>query len=398
MNVKRKQIKKQMVQKPNPNHKKDTKKTIKKKEQGVEITQIVEFPNIDENKKIYFGYNERILFYTFLLLIFTLVIFLLVNHVFNINNDSVLNYQENGNLDYKVYLKPNDFYEKDYLEKDMVYIASLIKNIDVNMYYTFAINEKSNIDLTYEVIGKLSIYNESGNSKLFEKEYTLLNQKELNIEDQKEAKLSEKLSIDYDYYNTLANSFKSTYGVDATSDLIIYVKVKKGINDINLSQDSEMLLTIPLTEKTINITMDNQGINTSKSLFIETGVSFLDVICIILLVITSIITLVIIAQLTRLLLMLKTNKSKYDKYIERILKEYDRLIVETPTVPNFEDKKIIKINKFEELLDVRDNVKKPIIYHNLVKHHKSYFYVEQYSICYLLTLKASDIEVQNEKN
>jgi len=358
----------------------------------------VEFPNIDENKKIYFGYNERILFYTFLLLIFTLVIFLLVNHVFNINNDSVLNYQENGNLDYKVYLKPNDFYEKDYLEKDMVYIASLIKNIDVNMYYTFAINEKSNIDLTYEVIGKLSIYNESGNSKLFEKEYTLLNQKELNIEDQKEAKLSEKLSIDYDYYNTLANSFKSTYGVDATSDLIIYVKVKKGINDINLSQDSEMLLTIPLTEKTINITMDNQGINTSKSLFIETGVSFLDVICIILLVITSIITLVIIAQLTRLLLMLKTNKSKYDKYIERILKEYDRLIVETPTVPNFEDKKIIKINKFEELLDVRDNVKKPIIYHNLVKHHKSYFYVEQYSICYLLTLKASDIEVQNEKN
>jgi len=81
----------------------------------------------------------------------------------------------------------------------------------------------------------------------------------------------------------------------------------------------------------------------------------------------------------------------------KLLNEYDRLIVETITPPNLNKKNIIKINKFEELLDVRDNLKRPIIYHNLVKHHKAYFYVDSHPDFYLFVLKANDVEANNEK-
>jgi hypothetical protein len=49
---------------------------------------------------------------------------------------SVVACSENSNVDYKVYLKENKFYEKDYLEKDNQYIASLINKIETKFRQT----------------------------------------------------------------------------------------------------------------------------------------------------------------------------------------------------------------------------------------------------------------------
>ena len=37
-------------------------------------------------------------------------------------------------IDYKVYLLKNDFYEKEYLDKDMLYVASLIDKVKINLH------------------------------------------------------------------------------------------------------------------------------------------------------------------------------------------------------------------------------------------------------------------------
>ena len=97
-------------------------------------------------------------------------------------------------------------------------------------------------------------------------------------------------------------------------------------------------------------------------------------------------------HLINLLLLTKNKKTNYDKYINKILNEYDRLIVETTTAPNIQDKNIIKINKFEELLDVRDNLKLPIKYFVISKHQKCQFYIDHEEEIYILTIKEVDIE------
>ena len=56
----------------------------------------------------------------------------------------------------------------------------------------------------------------------------------------------------------------------------------------------------------------------------------------------------------------------------------------------FEDN-IIKINKFTELLDVRDNLHQPIMYYNVVAHQKCHLYILKDSNLYLLTLKDVDM-------
>ena len=88
----------------------------------------------------------------------------------------------------------------------------------------------------------------------------------------------------------------------------------------------------------------------------------------------------------------KTKKTNYDKYITKILNEYDRLIVETTTGPNIQNKSIVKINRFNELLDVRDNLKLPIKYYVISEHQKCQFYIDHEEELYILTIKEVDIE------
>ena len=93
----------------------------------------------------------------------------------------------------------------------------------------------------------------------------------------------------------------------------------------------------------------------------------------------------------KLILLSRTKKNNYDKRLEKILTEYDRIIVETTTFEKVNPDKIIKIKKFEELVDVRDNLKIPIMFYNVVAHQKSLFYIVYNEKMYLYTLKAVDI-------
>ena len=55
-----------------------------------------------------------------------------------------INYYKN--LDYKVYLLDNDFYDQDYLKKDMVYVANLIKNVGYGFVLSIRYCPSSKLD------------------------------------------------------------------------------------------------------------------------------------------------------------------------------------------------------------------------------------------------------------
>lgn len=351
-------------------------------------------------KKYYIGYTARLVIFAIaFVVVLNLSIFLFMKSL-NVEEEKVINYQERGSLDYKVYLKPNEFYETDYLNKNMYYIASLIKNINVDVNYQFSIDEPANLNIGYEVIGKLTISGDSGKNKLFEKDYTLTNKKVSTVENQKIQTIKESLVIDYDYYNDLANSFKQTFGVDATSDLTIYIKLYKDVGNgkqIDINETSEMTLSIPLSQKTLNIKINDTGLNNSKSIIDESEINLGNVFLAVLAFALFVGSVALILRLLELIFLLRKDSSNYDKIVKKILTEYDRLIVETETEPRLQNKNIIKIKKFQELLDARDNLKKPIMYHNLVDHHKCYFYIEQGNSCYLLIVKAVDLEGKDAK-
>lgn len=340
----------------------------------------------------------------FIIYVIILVLSIILVSIFLIKSlnfeEKVLNYNETGFLDYKVYLKDNDFYPNDYLDKDMIYVSSLIDYISVNFNYDFKIDENIDAKFTYNIMGELVILDESGKKTYFTKEYNLLSSSN-EIQDKNTYNINQNIEIDYDEYNTIANEFKSSFGVETTSYLRIYLNIQKYSNNELIKLDnvsSKIYLDIPLSEKSINMTIDYSNLNQSKS-FIKEQNNILDNS--IYIIITAAFILISIVTLSKIMYLITvlfpSKKNTYDKYINKIIKEYDRLIAETSHCPVFSEYKIINIADFKELVDVRDNLKKPIMHYTLKEHFESYFYIIDDMNLYLVKITNEDLE-KNEKN
>ena len=381
------------------------KKNIKEKTNSISGVKLKNKSNISNNKnskkihavdnKFYFSFKFRLLFCFLISLLFLVISLILITKSFSVSHINDINYQENSNLDYKVYLKKNEFYESDYLGKNMVYVASLIDKISVNFDYLFKIDKVNNLEFNYDVIGKLIITDIEGKNTFFEKDYVLIKDTKDIITDVSSYKLNKSVDIDYDYYNKLANKFKANYGVSTVSNLVVCLKISENNTRnsyFDFNNSSFMTLTIPLSEKAINIRMDYKDINNKNKIINDSSVILNNYLFIILGFVFVGFSIYFAICGLRLLGVVKVKKSKYDKYIKRILTEYDRLIVETTTVPDLKNSKVIKINSFQELLDVRDNLKLPIKYCVISEHQKCNFYINYDNELYLLVIKSIDLE------
>ena len=374
--------------------KKVNKKAVKNKK---EVNKKIKYKKEQkkEKKSLYIGYSIRVFIYCILFLLLLFFSLMLVYKSIGVDEEKSVTYQESGNIDYRVYLKQNEFYSLPYLTSGNTVIARLIDKIEINAAYSFAIQEETNIDYNYELVAKLTIDN-SDKKRLFEKEYTLVSNKTEKLTNSTGFNINETVNIDYNYYNNLANEFRSTFGVETVSNLYIYLRTGKSVANnsktISLNNSQDMSLSMPLTERTVDISTSNIPMINSSIILAEKKTGFKNISFVVIAVILFITSVSMLLKTLELLFLLFKNDSKYDKFINKILKEYDRLIVETETAPNLTDNNLIKIKKFQELLDVRDNLKRPIMYYIVSNHQKSYFYVQNENNYYLLVVKAIDLE------
>ena len=160
-----------------------SKKNTKKKEVILEddnINSIEEIKDNDFNEEqiftkktklnAYYSYGIRLSFFICMFLVFVTTASILFRRGLDFSEAKVLHYTEKSNIDYKVSLKANDFYEEKTLPKDKIYIASLIDKVNIDFNYLFNINDKVDIDFDYSIIGKLTINDTSG-KEFYSKEY-----------------------------------------------------------------------------------------------------------------------------------------------------------------------------------------------------------------------------------
>ncbi len=318
---------------------------------------------------------------------------------FKREEDKLVKYSEKSNLDYKVYLLENDFYETDYLGKNMLYVSNLIDKIVIDFNYDFISEENESIDFEYYVVGNLSISDNTAHKAYFLKNYTLLDKKTVNLVDSTTRNIKEQITIDYPHYNALANNFRNQYGLDADCKLSVNLfinKINKNDNEV-MDSVSKMNIDIPLTQRAVNIALDYKEINDTGSIIVKSSVATKDILKIALTILFIILTPIMFIKVIKYLKLIIKRKSAYDKYVNRLLKEYDRLIAESTSLLSFEDKEKIKIEKFTELLDIHDNLQVPIMYYSVKEHEECYFYISYNNVIYLHTVNAKELELKNEK-
>ena len=337
---------------------------------------------------------KQLITYIFIFVVFLTAGTILLQKSIFFETDKIVKFNEKSNLDYKVYLLENDFYEQEYLGKDMLYVASIIDKVLIDFDYTFTSEDKENVDFDYKIIATLSIDNSSNAKSYFKKDYVLLDSKKINMNNTNSQNIKESINIDYQYYNTLANSFKNQYGVDANSKLTVNMVINKKNNDnssYNMDDISVMNVVIPLSERSIDIRLDYKDINETSNIVKKEKPTIKDYIPLIISSTLIIISIIMMIKAMRKFNSLGKKKSEYDKYISKILKEYDRLIAESSTLLSLDEKEIITITKFSELLDIHDNLQLPIMYYEVEKHEKCYFYINHEKTIYMLEINTNNL-------
>lgn len=338
--------------------------------------------------------DKKIVFFSFLFVMFLSIGILLLINSFSFEKKKIIDYSEKSNIDYKVYLKENNFYESEYLDKDMLYVASLIDKININFDYFFTIDEAVDMDLNYSIIGKLLITDLSGEKKYYEKDYVLLEPKSININNKVSEEIKETLDIDYAFYNNIVNEFRTGYGISTQDKFVIYMKVDKKNNnssEINIGNTNYMSFTIPLSEKSVNIQMSYNELDETSYVVDNSDFMISSIICFVIAILCVIISLVFLIKCIRIFNK-NRNVNYYNNYVKRILKEYDRMIVETSNLPNTNELNIIKIEKFSELIDVHDNLKLPIMYYIVEENKKCWFYIKHEDTLYLKIITSLDLK------
>lgn len=313
-----------------------------------------------------------------------------------VNGSEKLYFVEKGDVNYLVCLKDNNFFEDQCLNSNMSYVASLINNISLNFNYQFNGNIDDLINnVDYQVNAKLIIENIDTKAKYYEKEFELVSKTDDIVDNNGTLyDLNKNINIDYEYFNNIANSFKSQYGVNSQSYLEVYLNINKYSNYQDIPKSSLISVKIPLSQKAIEIKFNTQNINnsidksiSSKSLIINGYFKF--IIGVFLLLFSFVFLVVIVMIINNY----GKKVSKYNKFINKILREYDRLIVETSTIPNYEDYNVLIINSFNELVDVRDNLRSPIMYCDVLSEKESLFYIINGNNLYLYTV--NEININN---
>lgn len=330
-------------------------------------------------------------------IILLLISLLLIKNSVQLNGKIInLGYSENGYADYKVYLKKNSYYDKKFLPSGMKYVANIINSINSKFNYEIHADENMNFKYKYKIVGELVISDPIDTSKvLHTKKYDLLKEKTETINSNNFV-INEDIDIDYDYYNSYVNSYKMDYGLAVDSKLVVTMDIKvEGIYEEEiekLNREQQLQISIPLSEQTINIDIlsdkinENGNISTPIKANIKNKLLFVLAIMILLISLSGI-------SLAIYLYLQNRKKNIYNITVNKILKEYDRIIVNgnvelnENNIPNK-----IYPETFEEMVDASQTLNAPILYYEVIKNEKCFFVIIKGDTMYKYRLTRAYLE------
>lgn len=348
---------------------------------------------ISKNKLSNKGLLRLSIIITAVLLILSIISF---NSGVKLNaNNSKVKYDEVGKVDYKVYLKDNDYYDTSFLNSGMQYVASLIKTINVKFDYQMHLTEDVKINSKYKVIGELQITERDDSSKvLYSKKEEIVPLKTIDVKDDNLV-IYEEVDIDYDKYNDIVNKYKSNLGLIVSSNLILTLEADNNetYETDTLNKKDKLQIIIPLSESTLQIKMSSTEINNSgkignkiSPIVINNGF--------ILVVFIGLSILTIFSIIINISIYLKYVKEDiYKSKVNKLLRDYDRLIVTGKTNVNEENyDEIVIVEDFKEMVDAAQNLNLPILFYETIPNEKCFFVIMNDKILYKYRLTKAYLE------
>ena len=307
----------------------------------------------------------------------------------------IYSYNLKRNIDYKVYLHENSFFEEKYLEKGKQYTSQLIDYIDIDFDYIYNGSDLADLNYFYDI--KATIIGEyentsNGKQELWNKKYTLLDNKSKQLLNTTQFNIKENLKINYSDYNKVVNDFKTKFklSIDAYLNIKLNIKYDGKIKDSDkkISGTDALEINIPLSKSTINIDTKYEENNNKKVMPEIEDLKEMEkvYIGIVILIIDILMFIILFNKI------FVHKKSEYIKTLDKIMKDYSEIIIESSTNLNYDDLEILDIKTFEDMVDVEEELKSPIMMYEYIKNQESWFIVVNDNYAYRYILNADELE------
>ena len=282
------------------------------------------------------------------------------------NRTYYIEYAEGGQVDYKVNLKDNHFFEEDFAEKDRSYIASLIQNISADFMYELKMDAKRvTFDYRYRIDAHLIVANQETGDFIFDPTYEILPEATATVDRGNTVQINESVEIDYRKYNDLATQFINTYNLQfATSTLVVTLKVDVLTScdefEENNSNSYVTSLHIPLTEENFSIFSTASSPNNAGNV-LACGKAVAQKIFLILGIIFAVLTAILLMLLAFFVYITQNEDVTYAGKIRKLLSSYRSFIQRINGPFDITGYQIVPIQSFDEMLGIRDTLQAPLL-------------------------------------
>ncbi len=355
---------------------------------------------ISDNDKLYVMQKKKILnTKKWLLILMVLAIILLplaesllIKSLDLKKQEVIVEYVEKGDVDYKVYLKQNNYYKEKYLGEGMEYVANIINTINPDFRYEIHATDNLDMSYAYKITATLLISKDSDSQPLYTRTFDLI-KKDVKVVNSNNLTISENLIIDYDEYNSLVNRYKKDFGISAYSKLVINMDInivgKHSNNEDQMFINRTLQASIPLSEQTIRISIDTEEINNNGLLFAKGKITVSNILLFVVALVSLGLVLLLLITSIRLYIKFK-RRNIYYITLNKFINEYDKLVIngsyENTNIDETKFDNIIKIEKFEELVDAAENLSLPILFYEVIPGELSFFVVTNDKTLYKFTL------------
>lgn len=360
------------------------------------------------NKKIRINKNDiKKIIISFLLVIAMVVQFSFLSYLFKAlapesskNKDNlIMSYTSSGNIDYKVFLKENNFIDNEYLNAGEAYILDLIDYVRLTPVYNFKSTSKTNVTGTNKLVAKLKVYykessDKNNNPEVMNKEKTL-DEKVMNFNDDKYTSLG-SYDLYLNEYLDMLKEFQSEVkiAVDGYLDITYESSFDGKVGGASYSNKYDNTVRIPLSNSVVKIESpksEAKESNVYEADLVKTNKTVMSYI-----VIANIVVFIIICFLLKKLFSF-TNKSEYQRKLSKILRNYDDIIVNTSSIVDVKKYKVIKIDEFKEILNLSRELLLPIMNYEKIKDKETWFYVIKDDILYMHVVSEKKLELKTNE-
>lgn len=274
-----------------------------------------------------------------------------------------------SDIGYDVYLRPNVFIDKPYINNQLSFITPLIEYIKTSFTYNYV--GDNNIPITYDyyikatIVSKYTGSDTNATKPILNKDYILLDHKTDTAGNSSFA-INENLDIKIDQYNNILTDFGNMLNIplDSTLDISLVVTVDGEVSSnkekVKMHKEHLVTMSIPLGVSVFDISVSksfpDEEIVYSKEPTPLTTSYIMAIIHI------ALILAIVIVIYFYIRMVVNRDKNEFESKISKILREYDDRIVTVSNFVRYEKMEVVNVPDFDELLTLSDETLEPIIY------------------------------------